>query len=195
MTRLSYVDCTKLSPEQKELYDSIASGPRAAKRKSLVDADGHLTGPFNSFLHNPGLGKHWSAIGETLRFRTSIDRRLFELAILVIAVHWRSGHEWAAHSRLAREEGLGEEIITSLRRGERPQFAKDDEKIIYDFVQQLVSERRASDAHYANAASLLGEEKLIELVNALGYYIGLAAMLNAFEVHPPKELDDPWPLG
>ena len=105
MNRLSPVDCSNLTPEQKELYDSIASGPRAKKRKSLVDEHGNLTGPFNAFLHNPALGKHWSAVGETLRFRTGLDRRLFELAILVVAVHWRSGHEWAAHSALARAEG------------------------------------------------------------------------------------------
>ena len=34
MSRLSYVDAAQLSREQKELYDSIASGPRAAKRAS-----------------------------------------------------------------------------------------------------------------------------------------------------------------
>jgi hypothetical protein len=27
--------------------------------------------------------------------------------------------------------------------------------------------------------------------STLGYYIALAAMLNAFDVHPPKGLDDP----
>ncbi len=195
MTRLSYVDCAHLTPEQQELYDSIASGPRAAKRKSLVDEDGHLTGPFNAFLHQPGLGKHWSAIGETLRFRCGLDRRLFELAILAVAVTWRSGHEWAAHAKLAQEEGIAEETIAALRRGERPQFAKNDEEIVYGFAHQLVAERRVSDARYVDAAFLLGEKQLVELVNALGYYIGLAAMLNAFDVHPPKELEDPWPLG
>src|SRR5258706_12714011 len=101
MSRLSYVDAAQLSQEQKELYDSIATGPRAAKRASLVDAEGHLTGPFNGFLHLPALGKHWSAIGEGLRFRSNLDRGLFELAVLIIAVHWRSGDERARARRLA----------------------------------------------------------------------------------------------
>ena len=193
MTRLSYVDCAQLTPEQKELYDSIASGPRAAKRKSLVDAQGHLTGPFNAFLHLPALGKHWSAVGEGLRFRTSIERRLFELAILAVAVHWHSGHEWAAHAKLAREEGISEDIVASLRRGEQPRFEKHDEEIVYAFAHELVTQRHVSDARYAAASALLGEMQLVELVNALGYYIALAAMLNAFDVHPPAGLDDPWP--
>jgi 4-carboxymuconolactone decarboxylase len=193
MNRLSPVDCSNLSPEQAELYHSIASGPRAKKRKSLVDEHGNLTGPFNAFLHNPALGKHWSAIGETLRFRTRLDKRLFELAILIIAVHWRSGHEWAAHSALARAEGLSGEVIDALREGRRPIFAREDEEIVYTFVSELVREQRVGDAAYAEAVALIGEDQMVELVNACGYYIALAAMLNAFDVHPPKGLDDPWP--
>lgn len=193
MTRLSIVDCTRLTPEQQKLYDSIAKGPRAAKRRSLVDEKGNLTGPFNAFLHRADIGKHWSAIGELLRFRTKLDRRLFELAILVVAVHWRSGHEWAAHSSLARAEGVGEDVIAAIRGGEPPQFEKGDERVVYAFVHELIVERRVETATYDAAVALLGEAQLVELVNALGYYIALAAMLNAFDVHPPKGLDDPWP--
>ena len=193
MTRLSPVDCTRLSPEQQELYDSIAKGPRAAKRRSLVDEKGNLTGPFNAFLHAPSLGKHWSAIGETLRFRTKLNRRLFELAILVIAVHWRSGHEWGAHARLAQSEGVGEDTIAAILSGNRPVFAKPDEETVYSFVHELVTQHHVGQATYAAARSLLGEAQLVELAHVAGSYIALAAMLNAFDVHPPAGLDDPWP--
>jgi 4-carboxymuconolactone decarboxylase len=193
MNRLSPVDCGNLTPEQAELYHSIASGPRAKKRKSLLDEHGNLTGPFNAFLHNPALGKHWSAIGETLRFRSRLDKRLFELAILIIAVHWRSGHEWAAHSALARAEGLSDDVIDALREGRLPIFGREDEEIVYAFVSELVREQRVGDDAYAEAIALIGEEQMVELVNACGYYIALAAMLNAFDVHPPNGLDDPWP--
>jgi len=193
MSRLSSVDCSKLSPEQQHLYDSIASGPRAAKRRSLVDEKGNLTGPFNAFLHNPTLGAHWSAIGETLRFRTALERRLFELAVLVVAVAWTSGHEWAAHAALARAEGVSDDVIAALKRGDKPHFAKRDEAIVYAFVHALVNRHRLDDETYADARAFLGEAQLVELVNACGYYIALAAMLNAFDVHPPAGLDDPWP--
>jgi 4-carboxymuconolactone decarboxylase len=195
MTRLSYVEPARLTPEQKDLYDSIASGPRAAKRKSLVDSDGHLTGPFNAFLHLPALGTHWSAIGEALRFRTTLDRRLFELAILVVAVHWRSGHEWAAHARLAREAGISEDVVTALKAGVPPVFAQADEETVFRFVHELVTERRVRQTSYDALVALLGETQTVELANAIGYYVALAAMLNAFDVHPPAGLEDPWPAG
>jgi 4-carboxymuconolactone decarboxylase len=193
MTRLTYVDAAQLSPEQRELYDSIASGPRAAKRKSLVDEKGHLTGPFNAFLHNPALGKHWSQIGETLRFRATIEPRLFELAVLIVAVHWQSGHEWAAHARLAREAGLNEDIIAAVKNGARPNLREPAEEAVFQFVSELVTQRHASDASYKAVLAAIGEAQLVELVNAVGYYVGLAAMLNAFDVHPPQGLEDPWP--
>ena len=193
MTRLPALNPAQLSPEQKELYDSIVAGPRSAKRPSLLDGEGHLTGPFNAFLHLPALGRLWSAIGEALRFRTMLDRRLFELAIVVIAVEWRCGHEWAAHAHLAREAGIDGSITDSLRRGKRPIFSKPDEEVVFNFVHELMTQRRAGEAAYKAMLSAVGEKQAVELVNAIGYYVGLAAMLNAFDVHPPKGLDDPWP--
>src|SRR4051794_5458625 len=97
MSRISYIDCKNLNPEQQELFDSIVGGPRATKRRSLVDENGRLTGVFNAFLHHPALGKKWSAVGEALRFHGKIDRRYFELTVLIVAAHWRAGHEWIAH--------------------------------------------------------------------------------------------------
>jgi 4-carboxymuconolactone decarboxylase len=193
MSRLSYVDTSRLSREQKELYDSIVAGPRAARRASLVDAEGHLTGPFNAFLHLPALGRHWSAIGEGLRFRTNLDRGHFELAILIIALHWQSGHEWAAHARLALEAGIDQAVIDAIQRGEHPVLSKPDEDAVFQFVHELVTKRHVGDSAYATLVSVLGEEQVVELANGVGYYVALAAMLNAFDVHPPKGLDDPWP--
>ena len=128
-----------------------------------------------------------------MRFKATLDRRLFELAILAVAISWHSGHEWAAHAKLAREEGIAEDVIAALRRGENPHFEKADEAAIFAFAHELARERRVSAERYRAARDVLSETKLVELVNALGYYIALAAMLNAFDVHPPEGLDDPWP--
>ena len=195
MTRLPYVEPAQFTPEQKELYDSIVSGPRARKRGSLVDAEGHLTGPFNGFLRLPALGKHWSAIGETLRFRTGLERKLFELAVLVVASEWHCCHEWAAHSRLARDAGLSATIIAALQTGSTPEFDDFREQVVFEFARELSRQRRLGDRTYSAALDALGEEQLTELVNAVGYYMALATMLNAFAVKPPAGFANPWPEG
>ena len=193
MTRLPYVEPAQFSPEQKELHHSIVSGPRAGKRGSLVDVEGHLTGPFNAFLRLPALGKHWSAIGETLRFRTTLPRRLFELAVLTVAAEWRCGHEWAAHSILARDAGVPDGIIGALRNGAMPEIADAKEKAVFELVRELAGRHSISDGTYAVALEVLGEEQLTELVHAVAYYLALAAMLNAFAVNPPADFVNPWP--
>lgn len=192
MTRLPYVEPAHFSPEQKQLYDSIVSGPRAAKRGPLVDDAGHLTGPFNAFIRLPAVGKHWSQIGETLRFRASMPRRLFELAVLVVASEWRCSHEWAAHSGLARDAGVSDEIIRALRACSSPQFEDVKDKAVYSFVKELVVRRSVADATYQTALKQIGEEQLAELVHVVAYYSALATMLNAFAVVPPKGMDNPW---
>lgn len=192
MTRLSYVEPAQFSSGQKELYESIVGGPRAGKRGSLVDDAGHLTGPFNSFLWLPDLGKHWSKIGETLRFRASLPRRLFELAVITLAAGWRCNHEWAAHSGLARDAGVSDDVINAVRQGSTPQLSDAKDKAVYTFVRELVDHRSVSDATYKTALEQIGEEQLTELVHTAAYYSALATMLNAFAVMPPKGMDTPW---
>jgi hypothetical protein len=70
-----------------------------------------------------------------------------------------------------------------------------DEDAVYQFVHELVTERRASNENYKTVVAVLGENQVVELANAVGYYVALAAMLNAFDVHPPEGLEDPWPPG
>lgn len=192
MTRLPYVEPAQFSPGQKELYDSIAGGPRAGKRGSLVDDAGHLTGPFNAFLRLPALGKYWSQIGETLRFRATLPRRLFELAVITLAAGWRCSHEWAAHSGLARDAGVSDDVIKAVRQGSAPHLSDAKDKAVYNFVRELVDRRSVSDATYYATLEQIGEEQLTELVHTVSYYSALATMLNAFAVIPPKGMDNPW---
>ena len=56
--RLAKLDPATLDDQQREVYDAVASGPRAAGPQlfRLVDEAGRLEGPFNAFLLQPRLG-------------------------------------------------------------------------------------------------------------------------------------------
>ena len=66
-------------------------------------------------------------------------------------------------------------------------FAKDDERLVYDTVCELLETKRLSDETFARAHQALGTDKLIELVTAVGFYMTAAAMVNAFDVGPRHE--------
>ncbi|MGH3184778.1 MAG: hypothetical protein ACRDOE_23115, partial [Streptosporangiaceae bacterium] len=80
MTRIPYVRREELGPEGQQLWDAIVSG----RGDLVVTAGGGLAGPFNAFVTAPGAGRRLSSLGATLRFGTSIERRLSEIAIITI---------------------------------------------------------------------------------------------------------------
>jgi 4-carboxymuconolactone decarboxylase len=181
MPRLGEIDRARLNDEQRRVADEIKSGPR-----------GGLAGPFWPWLRNPELAERAQKLGELVRYNSSLPPRLFELAVLVTAHHWKAQFEWYAHAPLARKAGLGDEIIAAIHAGTRPQFAKDDEAAVYDFAVELYARKRVSDAVYASAVAHLGERGAVELVGILGYYALVSMTLNTFGIEVPEGTAPPF---
>ncbi len=191
MTRLPYLRYDDLDTGGREVWDGIV-GSRGAE---LVNADGGLIGPFNAFVHAPGVGRHLSRLGGRLRFRTSIERRLSELAIITVGAHWKAEFEWWAHARMAREQGVPDLVIEAIGRGEEPAFEADDERVVYAVARQVTETGQLDQPGYDAASRLLGDEGMVELVALCGYYTLVSYLLNAFAVPLPPGAAAQWPDG
>ena len=191
MTRLSMVDPSELSDEQGELWDGLTASRGGGV--DLTDPNGHLVWPFNAWLHVPKIGRRLSSLGAHLRFKTSIERRLTEVAICTVGAHWRSEFEFWAHAPMALEYGVDESIIDALRSGAPPVFERGDERIVHEVARQLLNDRRVDDRTYADAEALLGEVGMVELVTLIGYYCLISMLLNLFEVPLPRGEQCAWP--
>ena len=178
-----------LEGDGASLWDSIAT----SRGQELVGEDGALRGPFNAWVHAPTVGTRLLALGTVLRFETSIERRLLELAIIRVGAHWKAEFEWYAHSRMAREAGVTPEVIDAVRRGDPPPFADDSERIVHSVASELVTTGTVSDATHREAEALLGPAGLVELVSLCGYYTLVCFTLNAFAVPLPPGQDPVWP--
>src|ERR1700689_4051231 len=102
--RLAPLPPEDMTTEQRELYESIVAS-RSAGSSGLVSTDGSLRGPFGPMLLAPRLGSALSDVGAAVRFGSSLEGCVRELAILAVAAHHRCAFEWVAHERIAR--GLG----------------------------------------------------------------------------------------
>jgi 4-carboxymuconolactone decarboxylase len=193
MTRLSRLTHDELSEEQRTVWDGITES-RAAGGHALFE-DGSLIGPFNAFVHVPEIGRRLSSLGALLRFRTSIERRLSEVAICTVGAHWRSEFEFWAHAPMAIEHGVDPAVLDALRDGSAPQFALDDERIVHAVTHQLLVDRRVDDATYATAVGRFGEAGMVELAALVGYYCTISMILNLFEVPLPAGADRVWPVS
>jgi len=184
--RLPKFEPTALDAEQRSLYDAIAGGRRAQGPQlfRLADADGRLEGPFNAFLLQPRLGSALQALGASVRYDTGLDDRCREIAILIVAAHWRSDFEWHAHEAVGRAAGLGDAELAALREGRHAELA-GRESVVARTAAALVTRGDLDDAEYGEAVGHLGPAGLFELLTLVGYYATLALQLRVFRVPAP----------
>ncbi len=175
MVRLQPIESLSLSPQQKEILEAIKSGPRGGAR-----------GPFPAWIRSPELADRGQKLGEYVRFNTSFEPRLAELAIIICARYWTAQYEWYAHAQLARKGGLSDAIIDAIAARERPASMQEDEAAVYDFCTELHHEKMVGDASYQRALDLFGERGVVDLVGISGYYTLVSMTLNVFEVALPE---------
>lgn len=159
---------------------------RRAIEQLATNKQGGLGHPARIWLQSPEFALRGQKLGEFVRFDTSFSPRLAELAILVTVHHWGARYPWSVHKPAALKAGLDPQVVAAIEHGGAPVFADATEKIVYDFAQTLLREKRVGDALYRTATATLGRKGVVELIGILGYYSMISMTLNTFEV-PPQE--------
>jgi 4-carboxymuconolactone decarboxylase len=145
-------------------------------------------------LHNAELAERWSALGELLRYSTSLPPRLSELAILVTGRACQSPFEWYAHRLEAQKAGIEPHVIEALLAQEHPQGLSADDDLVVRYASELNRHKSVSDATYADALARFGERTVVELTALVGYYTMVAMTLNAHEIPLPEGVEPAFPL-
>jgi 4-carboxymuconolactone decarboxylase len=162
-----------LDARQRQVFDDIASGPR-----------GTVPWIFHLYLTSPELAARVQSLGAFCRYGTSLPPRLSELAILVVAHHWKADYEWAIHAREAKKAGLSDDLIAAIENGRRPAFDDPDAELLYDFATEFFARNDVSDALFAKATERFGRKTTVELAGILGYYSMLAIAIRIFRLKP-----------
>jgi len=131
MARLEQLERNRLTARQQALYDDIMrTRPR-----------GKLSGPFSVWIHRPDIAEPANALANCFRVSPTLDKRLIELIVLLVCRDANAQYAWSAHFNLAREAGLTGETIEPVRARRRPEFGRDDERIVYDLVTELLASK------------------------------------------------------
>jgi 4-carboxymuconolactone decarboxylase len=179
--RMVEIPLDKMTPAQRTVADAIMSGPRKG-----------MSGPFNAWLRSPELADRLQKVGEYVRFNTSLEKRLNEMAIIMTAQYWGSQYEWYAHAPLAIKAGLDPDVVAALGAGNKPEKMKDDEALVWEFTTQLRRDHGVNDAIYAKAVEKFGENGVMDLVAVNGYYDVVSMTLNVARVSPPADAQLPF---
>lgn len=161
-----------MSEEQRTAAAELAAGPR-----------GGVRGPFIALLRSPELMRRLQTVGEYLRYRSALEPRLSEFAMLVVARHLTQQFEWQVHYPLALQAGLARQTADALAAGGRPGAMRADEETLYDFCSELLHTHGTSESTYQKTLLCLGERALVELVALVGYFVTASLILNV--AHTP----------
>jgi 4-carboxymuconolactone decarboxylase len=148
---------------------------------AIVGSRGALQGPFTMFMHCPELAGRVAHLGAFVRFEGSLDMRVRVLAAMTVAREFDAEYVWGAQSGGARRQDVPESTIIAIREKHTRGIPPEDAQIV-DFTLQLLRKHRVDDVTFKAIQERFGNEGLIELTGAIGYYGMLAMTVNACEL-------------
>lgn len=155
------------------------------KDRAIVDAiaqsRGAVQGPFTMFLNCPELAGRVAHLGAFVRFEGSLDMRVRVLAAMTVARELEAVYVWGAQTGGARRLGVPEATITAIRENHSRGIPPEDAEIV-EFTRRLLREHRVNEASFRSMQRRFGDDGLIQLTGAIGYYSMLAMTVNACEL-------------
>ena len=176
MARVPYLDRENLPESAQQIYDRIA------KTRGSIEPGTPMPNSFRALLNSPLAAEAVGALGEYLRFNTSLDPITREIAIISVARQTNNDYEWAHHEPIARQVGVSELAIEAIRTGRAPMGMPAKEGIFSQVAKELVNNGTLTDRTYQGVEHLLGPQGTVDLVVLIGYYAMLSSALNALAI-------------
>ncbi len=180
--RIPPVPKAELSPEAL-----AALGPLAERDE--------LDNVFGTFAQHPDLFRRYSPLGNHVLFKSTIEPRERELAILRIGSLNRAEYEFAQHTIMGVDRGLTAEEVARVHDGPLAEGWNERDRAILLAADELFADSKVSDETWSDLAEFYDTQQLMDLVFAIGVYNLISWSLNSFGV----QLDDkltahPWPF-
>jgi 4-carboxymuconolactone decarboxylase len=156
--RFKPLTADQLTPQQKTMADWVTANV------------GTLGGPANVLLRSPVMGEYAEQMYNELRLHSAIPPKLNEFSTMIVARAWTAQLMWYVHSRAAARAGLSKETIDAVAAGKRPASMKHDEEVVYNFSDELLTNKHASDAAWNALVDQFGEKGAVDLMGNLGYF-------------------------
>ena len=174
MARVPNVTRDQISPQHHEFYDSIAS------------SRGSVRGPYGVLLQSPDLAARVAHTGSYVRFDLDLPEALKETVIITTAREIKNQYEFAAHARLARQQGVPESTIQAIASGSAPAGLSGEAALLVKYTKELLQNHKVSDATFNAVKDKYGVPKTVEITALIGHYLLVGQILAAFEVDLPE---------
>src|ERR1700748_3360725 len=167
--RLPLISPAQLTPEQRPLYDDMRKGIASNFNAFKVEReDGALMGPWNPWLHEPGIGKAIWDLTLAMTANASLADPVRQIAILVVGARFGAAYELYAHIAVAEKEGMKPERLATLVANLKPVDLAPDESVAFDVSSALVRGGVLPEPLYRLSIVTFGQHGTNELIYLVG---------------------------
>jgi alkylhydroperoxidase family enzyme len=165
MARIDYCDTAKSSERTREILGK--------NRNANI---------FRMMAHSPSHLEQYCRLGGAIRHRGELDPVLRELAITRTGILCEAPYEIAAHKRIGGNVGVTDEQNAALDNWQDAACFDELQRATLAFTDEIVRQRRPSDATFNAIAASLTPAALVELQLAVGFYIMTSKFLETFDI-------------
>lgn len=176
----------------------MGDGELVEPAKRLVE--GHPINLYRALAHSPGGLEAFAELGEWIRYRSLIDPRLRELAILAVGASARCRYEFSHHVKIGRDFGLSDADVSGvLAEVEgRGGGLGEVETLVVAAAVECTTTGALGEQTVTALARHLDDERLVELVLILAHYAGVIRVLESLEIDVEEDYAgylEEFPLG
>lgn len=170
--RYAELPVAEMTEAQREGYRHLVDGPR-----------GRLPGPYKVWVHNPKLLHAAAPLGQHFTpDQSSLTEREREIAVLVITSMWNSDYPNASHEKRGKEVGLPAAAVEAIIAGRPTSFTDPKEQAVYEVALSLAHNQIVSHGLYERAVTVLGHERITDMIVLMGYYTAVSLTMNFYAV-------------
>lgn len=165
MARLPYLEADQVAPEYRDML---------ARNTNL----------HKLLINSPDMARAFNGIGSHIRFKSKLDPRLRELAILQVGWLERSEYEFTHHVKIGKEFGVTDDDIAGLIADSegKPSKLEPLAKAILKGAREMVRELAMSNSTFAEIKRDLSDEHMTDLVLTIAFYCAVVLVLATMKI-------------
>ena len=165
MARLPYLEADEVAPEYRGML----------KRNTNLH---------KLLVNSPDMARAFNGVGNYIRFKSSLDPRLRELAILQVGWLAKSEYEFTHHVRIGKEFGVTDEDIAGLiaETDDKPSKLEPLAKVILKGAREMTRDMAMSEATFAEIKRELSNEQMVDLVLTIAFYCEVVRVLATMKI-------------
>ncbi len=163
MARLPYIGPDDLGPDDQDL---LARPINLAKM----------------LAHSPGGSRAFSRLGSWIRFKSDLDPRLREMAILRIGVLAGNEYEYSHHVKLGLEFGLTDADIEDVLAGPEVASLGPLERVVLRAADEATTDGAIAEDTIVELRERLGDQLTVELTIVIAFYNGVVRLLSSLGI-------------